>query len=345
MARVGAPLVMTSGNLSGEPIAATSDDVFASLAAVADAFLVHDRPIARRVEDSVVACAPDSPAAGRARARGYAPRAIRLPVPRARADPRGRRPHEEHGRDCHWRRVPADPAPRRPRHASRRAPGSRTSRASSASSACASCGLVVHDAHPDYATTRYAEARGGRRLAVQHHHAHVLAAPAERRTPPARRRWPSTAPARVRTARPGRRDPARRGPRLTRPSALRPIPLPGGSGRSTRSARRDGALWTPSVPRRRRWPRACRRSWARAAPRSRRSTRRSRAGLGPRAWGRPRLRRARGPAPILGRATASFEGELPMRLEDLATPGARPYPFGCPDERRRGAGADARAGD
>ena len=52
----GAPevLVMTSANRSSEPIAYEDDDAIEQLAGIADAFLVGQRPIARRVDDSVV---------------------------------------------------------------------------------------------------------------------------------------------------------------------------------------------------------------------------------------------------------------------------------------------------
>jgi hydrogenase maturation protein HypF len=56
LAQLGAApvaLVMTSGNLSDEPIAYRDDDALARLTAVADAFLVHDRPIRTRTDDSV----------------------------------------------------------------------------------------------------------------------------------------------------------------------------------------------------------------------------------------------------------------------------------------------------
>ncbi len=80
----GAPdvLVMTSANRSSEPIAYKDDEATARLAGIADAFLMGDRPIARRVDDSVCTVTSLGPAVLR-RARGYAPGAVaKLPADR-----------------------------------------------------------------------------------------------------------------------------------------------------------------------------------------------------------------------------------------------------------------------
>ncbi|MDX6213338.1 MAG: hydrogenase maturation protein HypF [Frankiales bacterium] len=73
----GRPIVLTSGNLSNEPIATADGDAALRLAGIADAFLVHDRPIRTRVDDSVL-----SVVAGRTlplrRSRGYVPNPIGL---------------------------------------------------------------------------------------------------------------------------------------------------------------------------------------------------------------------------------------------------------------------------
>jgi len=71
-------LVMTSANLSDEPIAFQDADALQRLSGIADFFLLHDRPIHTRSDDSVVRVFQDRPLFYR-RARGYAPRAIRLP--------------------------------------------------------------------------------------------------------------------------------------------------------------------------------------------------------------------------------------------------------------------------
>ncbi|MGP8080515.1 MAG: carbamoyltransferase HypF [Dehalococcoidales bacterium] len=74
----GLPLVMTSGNLSEEPIAKDNDEAFARLHDIADYFLVHNRGIYARYDDSVCMVEQNKPIALR-RARGYAPYPIHLP--------------------------------------------------------------------------------------------------------------------------------------------------------------------------------------------------------------------------------------------------------------------------
>lgn len=76
--RVDRPVVMTSGNISGEPQAIKNDDARTRLAAVADFALMHDRDIANRIDDSVVRVDLGAPRLLR-RARGYAPAPIALP--------------------------------------------------------------------------------------------------------------------------------------------------------------------------------------------------------------------------------------------------------------------------
>ena len=85
---VGRPLVMTSGNLSEEPIAKDNEEALERLADIADAFLLHDRDIYARYDDSVVQVSQfANPKSGSPtpklqimrRARGYAPFPIPLP--------------------------------------------------------------------------------------------------------------------------------------------------------------------------------------------------------------------------------------------------------------------------
>jgi hydrogenase maturation protein HypF len=74
---VGRPLVLTSGNVSDEPIAYRDEDARVRLGAIADAFLAHDRPIHIRTDDSVARVCAGRPAMLR-RSRGYAPEPVTL---------------------------------------------------------------------------------------------------------------------------------------------------------------------------------------------------------------------------------------------------------------------------
>ncbi|MCD4748192.1 MAG: carbamoyltransferase HypF [Thermoanaerobaculales bacterium] len=79
MRSVAAPaLVMTSGNASDEPICKGNREALSHLASIADAFLLHDRDVVRRVDDSVVRSTPDGPFVIR-RARGWVPKPVGLP--------------------------------------------------------------------------------------------------------------------------------------------------------------------------------------------------------------------------------------------------------------------------
>lgn len=78
MAALSFPIVATSGNLAGEPICTDEFEALRRLQSTADCFLVHDRPIVRHADDSVMRMAAGRPLLLR-RARGYAPAALSLP--------------------------------------------------------------------------------------------------------------------------------------------------------------------------------------------------------------------------------------------------------------------------
>nr|WP_220791396.1 carbamoyltransferase HypF [Gluconacetobacter tumulicola] len=86
LARVGAPLVMSSGNLSGCPQVTDDAAALRDLAGIADGWLMHDRPIARRLDDSVMAVVDGQPRVLR-RGRGLAPEPLTLPPGFAAAPP------------------------------------------------------------------------------------------------------------------------------------------------------------------------------------------------------------------------------------------------------------------
>jgi hydrogenase maturation protein HypF len=169
----GGPLVATSGNVSGEPVLTSATDARERLAGVADAFLHHDRPIARPADDSVVRVI-----AGRARpirlGRGIAPLELELPrsVPRPVLAVGG---HLKTTVALAWgRRIVVSP------HIGDMG----TLRSEQVFAQVAAdlqrlydvrAEVVLSDAHPDYATTRWARASGLVHELVQHHRAHASA--------------------------------------------------------------------------------------------------------------------------------------------------------------------------
>ncbi|OLP17025.1 carbamoyltransferase HypF [Leptolyngbya sp. 'hensonii'] len=79
LSRMNRPIVLTSGNLANDPQCIENDEARTKLGAIADYFLLHDRPIVNRVDDSVVRVVADRVQVLR-RARGYAPAPIQLPA-------------------------------------------------------------------------------------------------------------------------------------------------------------------------------------------------------------------------------------------------------------------------
>jgi hydrogenase maturation protein HypF len=173
-------LVMTSANLSEEPIAIDNDEAQERLKDIADAFLLHNREILQRCDDSVQSVVDGAPQVIR-RARGFVPLAVDLPM---QAPPllavgghlksvftlaRGRYAYQsqhlgdlenltgreffEHALDHLMRTFEIQPK------------------------------AVVHDLHPGYLSTSWAKewarARGLPLIGVQHHHAHIAGCMAE----------------------------------------------------------------------------------------------------------------------------------------------------------------------
>jgi len=73
------PLVMTSGNPSGDVLCCENDDALSKLNSIADYFLLHNRPIHMRIDDSVIRIIDDTPVMVR-HARGYVPRSLPAPI-------------------------------------------------------------------------------------------------------------------------------------------------------------------------------------------------------------------------------------------------------------------------
>jgi hydrogenase maturation protein HypF len=180
----GIPLVMTSGNNSDEPIAYRDEEAFEQLGEIADFFLIHDRPIHMRCDDSVVRVV-DGKMYQIRRSRGYAPAPLRV------ADSLGRHTlacggelkntfcvaKERHvflshhigdlenyetlrsfreGVEHYCRLFDVQPE------------------------------LVAYDLHPEYLSTKHArelEEAGLPAVGVQHHHAHIAACLADNERP------------------------------------------------------------------------------------------------------------------------------------------------------------------
>jgi hydrogenase maturation protein HypF len=178
LADAGTSLVMTSGNISDEPIAYLDEDADERLAEIADLFLLHDRPIETRTDDTVVRAARGRPLVLR-RSRGHVPDVTRLPI------------------DCD-RHLLACGAELKNTFALAKGADAwvgqhvgdlrnyETLRSFATGIErferlfAVEPDVVAHDLHPEYLSTKYAHERDGVRLiGVQHHHAHLAACLAE----------------------------------------------------------------------------------------------------------------------------------------------------------------------
>lgn len=174
--KAGTALVMTSGNLSEEPIAKDNEEALLHLSRIADAFLLHDRDIYVQYDDSVVSLFSGQPAILR-RARGYAPFPIRLPFPVRQVLALGAElkntfcltrdeyafvsqhigdlenletlNHFQHTLGVYQKLFRIHPE------------------------------VVAYDLHPEYLSTKYARQIPGKKVGIQHHFAHMASCLAE----------------------------------------------------------------------------------------------------------------------------------------------------------------------
>jgi hydrogenase maturation protein HypF len=175
----GIPLVMTSGNVADEPMVTRNDEALERLGEIADIFLMHNRAIETRADDSVVRLIAGAPAVMR-RARGYVPRGIELG--RAFAQP-------VLAVGAHLKNAVCIGTGRSaflgPHNGDLETLATLRSFEESVEQMKRFIGveprLIAHDLHPDYFSTRYAQALGGdcTLVGVQHHHAHIVSAMAE----------------------------------------------------------------------------------------------------------------------------------------------------------------------
>ncbi|WP_374955490.1 Sua5/YciO/YrdC/YwlC family protein [Streptomyces sp. Ru72] len=171
-------IVMTSGNVSGEPIVTDDEEALERLAHLADAWLTHDRPIHVPCDDSVVRVCDGRPLIVR-RARGYTPLPLPLPVPVRPALAVGGDLKNVcclgEGRRAWLSAHIGDMDDLATQHAFERAV------AQLESITPVRPRLLAADRHPAYRSARWAarNAAGRPVVRVQHHHAHVAAAMAE----------------------------------------------------------------------------------------------------------------------------------------------------------------------
>ena len=205
MAAVDVPLVMTSGNISEEPIIAQEAEAHEALSGVADAFLDNDREILSRYDDSIVRVIGERTYLIR-RARGYAPTPVCFP-----ATMRSTAEKEDRGTvplSCRKDRS-AEPSP---------CPAILATGSEQKNTFCLIRGeeafvsqhlgdlenassfgawlstltlykrlfglktqVIACDKHPEYLSTKWAHAQDEARIEIQHHHAHIAAVLAEQR--------------------------------------------------------------------------------------------------------------------------------------------------------------------
>ena len=164
-------LVMTSSNFSEEPIATDNKDALRRLSPLADAFLLHNREIHTRSDDSV-AKVDQGNTVYRCRSRGYAPYPVTLPFesrPTLAVGSERRNTfcltRERHAFFSHHigdmgnveTQVSFVQALEHLSHLFHVQPE-----------------IIAHDLHPDYFTTQYASHSNTQRVGVQHHHAHIV---------------------------------------------------------------------------------------------------------------------------------------------------------------------------
>lgn len=169
--QAGRPLVCTSGNREGEPLAFDQRTARGELEGIADVWLDHDRPIVRPIDDSVVRVMAGRGVALRM-ARGWAPRPLDLPLSVPVLAVGGQQ--KSAVAICNGAQAVLGPHVGDLESAAARKRF--TDHVESLSELYgARPTLIVHDLHPDYFTTRWAGEQGLPTLAVQHHHAHAAA--------------------------------------------------------------------------------------------------------------------------------------------------------------------------
>ena len=174
----GGPLVMTSGNRSEEPIATGNTEALERLGDIADAFLLHDRDIYTRYDDSVVRHTPGVGVEFIRRARGYAPFPLESPFV-SDVDILATGPEQKNtfclltGAHAFVSQHIGDMENAETMASYERAIGTYEHLFR------ARPGIVAYDLHPEYLSTKHALSLGLPSVGVQHHHAHIASVTAE----------------------------------------------------------------------------------------------------------------------------------------------------------------------
>ena len=181
MQELGFPVVATSGNISEEPICTHEHEALSRLAGIADLFLIHDRPIVRHADDSIVREIDGREMVLR-RARGFAP----LPIPQKESLP----PLVAVG--AHQKNAIAASVGSQV-FISQHIGDLETEASFKAFQGAIEAFTEIYDLqsaalacdmHPDYLSTQYAVGTGRDVIPVQHHYAHVLSCMAENELQP-----------------------------------------------------------------------------------------------------------------------------------------------------------------
>lgn len=176
MSELEFPVVATSGNLTDEPICIDEHEAVHRLKGIADHFLVHDRPIVRHVDDSIVRIVMGRPVVLR-RARGFAPLPIKcggeLPAALAVGSHLKNSVAISNGDQVfisqHIGDLETEPA-----YAAFKSVITDLENLLETQPVS-----VAHDLHPDYFSTKWARSSGLKQVPVQHHYAHVMSCMAE----------------------------------------------------------------------------------------------------------------------------------------------------------------------
>ena len=179
MAELKIPVVATSGNLSDEPICTDETEALERLRDIADVFLVHNRPIVRHLDDSIVRVMSSREMMLR-RARGYAPLPVQIQTSKSEVqNVLAVGAHLKNsvalavGKNVFLSQHIGDLETEQANAAFRRVTGELPGLYDVEPE------MIAVDLHPDYQSTRFAQQSGKKNFGVQHHVAHVLSCIAE----------------------------------------------------------------------------------------------------------------------------------------------------------------------